>query len=84
MLECIVTFKYSSFQVEQANNSIYHVKDGVKTFTVNMDEMTCIDIKFQMDDMPCTHAMAAIKKAYMDLYEYCSRCYKKKDIRRYN
>ena len=72
-----MTFKYSSFQVEQANNCIYHVKDGVKTFTVNMDERTCTCIKFQMDDMPYTHAMAAIKRAHMDPYKYCSIYYKK-------
>ena len=77
MLECILTFKYSSFLVEQVNNFIYHVKDGVKTFIVNMDERTYTCIKFQMDDMPCIHAMAAIKKAHMDPYEYCSKYYKK-------
>ena len=42
-----------------------------------MDERTCTCIKFQMDDMPCTHAMAAIKKTCMDPCEYCSRYYKK-------
>ena len=30
-----------------------------------------------MDDMPCTHAMTAIKRAHMDPYEYCSIYYKK-------
>ena len=30
-----------------------------------------------MDEMPCAHIMAAIKKGHMDAYEYCSIYYKK-------
>ena len=33
---------------------------------------------FQIDEMPCSHVMTAIKKGQMDAYEYCLRYYKKK------
>ena len=36
-------------QVEQANEFIFHIKDGMKTFIINMDEKTCTCIKFQID-----------------------------------
>ena len=65
------------FQVEQANNFIFHFKDGLKTFTINMDERTYTCIKFQLDEMPYTHTIVAIKKWHMDAYEYCNIYYKK-------
>ena len=42
-----------------------------------MDERTWTCIKFQMEELPCTHAMGAIKKGHLDAYEYYSIYYKK-------
>ena len=50
----------------------------MKTFTVNTDQRTCTCLRFQLDKMPCAHAMAAIKKGHMNIDEYCSIYYKKK------
>ena len=62
-------FQNEQMQVEQANEFIFHVKDSMKIFTMNMDQRTCTCIRFQIDEILCVHATIAIKKEHMDAYE---------------
>ena len=34
-------FQNEQMQVEQADAFIFHIKDGIKSFTVNIDQRTC-------------------------------------------
>ena len=63
-------------QVQQASLFLLNVQDEMKLFTVYMEEKTCTCKKFEMDEISCSHAMAAINKRQMNPYKYCSTYYK--------
>ncbi|XP_060212113.1 uncharacterized protein LOC132639696 [Lycium barbarum] len=56
---------------------MYTVFHGKKRYVVCMLERSCTCRKFQLDVMPCTHAMAIITKYSMPQYAYCSLYYNK-------
>ncbi|KAK2655658.1 hypothetical protein Ddye_008710 [Dipteronia dyeriana] len=52
------------------------MKDGNKDGLVNLYEKTCSCAKFEVDKLPCRHALAAIRYAKKHLPDYCRDCYK--------
>lgn len=56
---------------------LYTVIEDEKQFVVNLRERTCTCIRFQMDEMPCPHALAVITFKSVDAYQYCSVYYNK-------
>ena len=55
------------------DNSVYHVKGGIKDRVVNLTDKTCTCFRFNLDLIPCSHACAAIRYVYN--YFYIFVCY---------
>nr|XP_016465010.1 PREDICTED: uncharacterized protein LOC107787909 [Nicotiana tabacum] len=54
---------------------LHLVIDGQTRNVVRLHERNCTCGRFQLDDIPCPHAMAVIQKFHMDSYKYCSDYY---------
>ncbi|XP_019252857.1 PREDICTED: uncharacterized protein LOC109231669 [Nicotiana attenuata] len=54
---------------------LHLVIDGQTRNVVRLHEKNCTCGRFQLDDIPCPHAMAVIQKFHMDSYKYCSDYY---------
>lgn len=48
-------------QVRPVDNLIYKIKDEMSQYTGSLMDRTCICRHFQMDLLPCSHAVAAIR-----------------------
>ncbi|XVF59200.1 hypothetical protein PTKIN_Ptkin07bG0256300 [Pterospermum kingtungense] len=48
---------------------------------VNLEQRTCLCRRFDLDLVPCSHAIAAIRKAKHDVYAYCADYFKTKNVR---
>ncbi|XP_055961863.1 uncharacterized protein LOC126681856 [Mercurialis annua] len=49
-------------------------------FIVDLKERNCTCRRFQIDEVPCPHAMAILKELYQDPYKFCSTYYTKETI----
>ncbi|KAK2658342.1 hypothetical protein Ddye_004875 [Dipteronia dyeriana] len=65
--------KYTVCPIDSVN---FNVKDENKDGLVNLYEKTCSCAKFEVDKLPCRHALAAIRYAKKPLPDYCGDCYK--------
>ncbi|KAK0588246.1 hypothetical protein LWI29_036634 [Acer saccharum] len=65
--------KYTVCPIDLVN---FNVKDGNKDGLVNLSEKTCSCMKFQVDKLPCRHALAAIRFAKKPFGDFCGDCYK--------
>ncbi|XP_075082458.1 uncharacterized protein LOC142166845 [Nicotiana tabacum] len=54
--------------VKPSNKLLYRVYDGGSRYVVCMEERKCNCRIFQLDELPCLHALAIIKKFSMDTY----------------
>ncbi|XP_075088100.1 uncharacterized protein LOC107796086 [Nicotiana tabacum] len=54
---------------------LHLVIDGQTRNVVRLHERNYTCGRFQLDDIPCPHAMAVIQKFHMDSYKYCSDYY---------
>ncbi|XP_050207761.1 uncharacterized protein LOC126657160 [Mercurialis annua] len=52
----------------------------ITKFIVDLKERTCTCRSFQIDEVPCPHAMAILKELYQDPYKFCSTYYTKETI----
>lgn len=57
--------------------SLFEVKDNNNLFRINMQERMCSCHQFEIDEIPCSHAMAIFEKQKLNWYDYCSKFYKK-------
>ncbi|XP_070017554.1 uncharacterized protein [Nicotiana sylvestris] len=48
--------------------------EGIK-FIMDLKKRTCDCLEFQLDELPCPHAIAAINKRYLLKSDYCSNWY---------
>ncbi|XP_019236788.1 PREDICTED: uncharacterized protein LOC109217012 [Nicotiana attenuata] len=48
--------------------------EGIE-FIVDLKKRTCDCLEFQLDELPCPHAIAAINKRYLQKFDYCSNWY---------
>ncbi|GER25110.1 MuDR family transposase [Striga asiatica] len=62
-------------EVHQASDDIYRVKFGTQIFIVDMKKMTCTCNRFQMDELPCAHALGIMRGKHEEPEDYCSRYY---------
>ncbi|KAK3210830.1 hypothetical protein Dsin_015536 [Dipteronia sinensis] len=53
-----------------------NVKDGNKDGLVNLSKKTCSCTKFQVDKLPCRHALAAVRYEKKHFPDFCGDCYK--------
>ncbi|XP_062088985.1 uncharacterized protein LOC133795549 [Humulus lupulus] len=63
--------------VHPTNHILYEVRDDVKKSIVDLNSRTCTCNRFQMDQLPCAHAIAILKEMNQDRYQYCSPYYSK-------
>ncbi|XP_074322076.1 uncharacterized protein LOC141659199 [Apium graveolens] len=69
-----INYNYSmDLTVHPTNEIFFEVHNKEKKYVVDLSKRTCSCNRFQMDNMPCSHAIVVLKQANMDLYEYLSK-----------
>ncbi|XP_062073084.1 uncharacterized protein LOC133777474 [Humulus lupulus] len=63
--------------VGTTNLLIFTVHDVTKSYIVDLEKRTCTCQKFQYDEMPYSHVMAALTKTHLSSDDYCSYYYTK-------
>ncbi|XP_060190798.1 uncharacterized protein LOC132620107 [Lycium barbarum] len=63
-------------EVEPSTGYLYTIYDSGGCFIVNLDNKTCSCRMFQIDEIPCPHAWAVIKKKNLMADDYCSELFK--------
>ncbi|XP_050207838.2 uncharacterized protein LOC126657220 [Mercurialis annua] len=74
---------YASSLRMKASTSVrglHSVEDGDKTFIVKLNERTCTCCRFQLDEMPCPHAIAILSKLHQEPYQYYSDFFTKENM----
>ncbi|KAL5554695.1 hypothetical protein UlMin_042096 [Ulmus minor] len=57
------------------HDTVYTVLDGDKNGIVDLQARTCSFRRFQLEQLPCAHAMIAIRHSKRDVYDFCSEYY---------
>ncbi|KAL5551000.1 hypothetical protein UlMin_001176 [Ulmus minor] len=60
-------------RLDLASDTMYTILDGDKNGVVDLQARTCR--RFQLEQLPCTHAMIAIQHSKRDVYDFCSEYY---------
>ncbi|XP_060169346.1 uncharacterized protein LOC132600295 [Lycium barbarum] len=66
--------------VEPSTEFVYTVHDGGRRFILNLNSKTCSCRMFQLDEIPCPHAWAVIKKKNLVAEDYCSDLFKPETV----
>ncbi|XP_019240440.1 PREDICTED: uncharacterized protein LOC109220420 [Nicotiana attenuata] len=61
-----------TFRVLPIDRLKFNVKEGGMKFIVDLDKRTCDCSEFQLDEMPCEHAIAAIESIFQKKSAFCS------------
>ncbi|XP_019238936.1 PREDICTED: uncharacterized protein LOC109218991 [Nicotiana attenuata] len=61
-----------TFRVLPTDRLKFNVKEGGMEFIVDLDKRTCDCSEFQLDEMPCEHAIAAIESIHQKKSAFCS------------
>ncbi|XP_019241288.1 PREDICTED: uncharacterized protein LOC109221278, partial [Nicotiana attenuata] len=61
-----------TFRVLPIDRLKFNVKEGGMEFIVDLDKRTCDCSEFQLDEMPCEHAIAAIESIHQKKSAFCS------------
>ncbi|KAL5576418.1 hypothetical protein UlMin_018117 [Ulmus minor] len=64
-----------SMDVICADQYMFNVLDGDRNYCVDMALWTCTCRKFQLDQLPCDHVLAIIRKTPYEAYDLCSLYY---------
>ncbi|XP_009608913.1 uncharacterized protein [Nicotiana tomentosiformis] len=64
-----------NMRVRALTNYIHTVIDGVKRFIVCLQNKRCSCGQFQLDELPCPHALAALRHKNKSYENYCSPYY---------
>ncbi|XP_050211806.1 uncharacterized protein LOC126661964 [Mercurialis annua] len=67
-------------QVKHSTNEVITVLNGSIKYTVDMKDRTCTCKRFEIDEIPCQHAVAIINEMNRDPYQYCSIYYMKETM----
>ncbi|KAL5569600.1 hypothetical protein UlMin_026175 [Ulmus minor] len=62
-------------RLNHASDAVYTIFDGDKNGVVDQDRRTCSCRCFQVEQLPCAHAMIVISHRKRDVYEFCSDYY---------
>ncbi|KAH6793917.1 hypothetical protein C2S52_004394 [Perilla frutescens var. hirtella] len=65
-----------AYDVRANNAHLFKVRKNEKSFLVDLQMKTCECGEFQLDQIPCSHAAAAIRSAGHDIYDYVDMNYK--------
>ncbi|XP_047270431.1 uncharacterized protein LOC124899566 [Capsicum annuum] len=68
-------------QIRESTNYIYSVYEEGRKYIVRLDNRTCNCGRFQLDEIPCAHAIAVLKSKHVKkMKPYCSDYYKKETL----
>ncbi|KAL5549324.1 hypothetical protein UlMin_004555 [Ulmus minor] len=56
-------------------DTVYTILDGDKNRVVDLQARTCSCRRFQLEQLPCAHAMIAIRHRKTDVYDFCFEYY---------
>ncbi|KAL5573622.1 hypothetical protein UlMin_023219 [Ulmus minor] len=62
-------------KLDPACETVYTMFDGDKNGVVDLQARTCSCKQFQLEQLPCAHAMIAIRHMRGDVYNFCSDYY---------
>ncbi|KAM3264557.1 hypothetical protein P3L10_001551 [Capsicum annuum] len=68
-------------RVKTSNEFLHTVSNGAKRFIVCLRSRKCSCGEFQLDEIPCSHAMTAITYRNQQDENYCSPYYNNKNFR---
>ncbi|KAM3237038.1 hypothetical protein P3L10_012067 [Capsicum annuum] len=73
--------KAYNLDIRESTNYIYGVYEEGRKYIVRLDIRTCNYGRFQLDEIPCTHAIAVLKSKHVkEMKSYCSDYYKKEAL----
>ncbi|KAK3222433.1 hypothetical protein Dsin_009458 [Dipteronia sinensis] len=58
----------------------FKVKDGAKDGLINLSDRTCTCQEFEIDLLPCAHALAALRACKRPFIDFCLHYYKKSSL----
>ena len=61
--------------VKRSNDEIFNVFQDENPEIVDLKERACTCNKFQLDQLPCEHALAVLRELNQEPYTYCSPYY---------
>ncbi|XP_015075318.1 uncharacterized protein LOC107019298 [Solanum pennellii] len=67
-------------KVVPSNNYVFSVHHEGRTYIVCLENKTCTCKRFQIDEIPCSHAWTVLKKKHFDVGTYCSDLYKPSNL----
>ncbi|KAL5549331.1 hypothetical protein UlMin_004562 [Ulmus minor] len=62
-------------ELDPANDTMYTILDGDKNRVVDLQARTCSCRRFQLEQLPCAHAMIVIRHSKRDVYDFCFKYY---------
>ncbi|XP_070029750.1 uncharacterized protein [Nicotiana sylvestris] len=69
--------RHAKATVFNLDSILYRINSEGIEFIVDLKKRTCDCLEFQLDELPCSHAIAAINKRYLQKSDYCSNWYSK-------
>ncbi|CAA0832688.1 MuDR family transposase [Striga hermonthica] len=67
-------------KVQKASDHVYKVSTEACLYVVNLESKTCTCNRFQMDELPCSHAIRVNRSLHIDPLPFCSSFYKTKNF----
>ncbi|XP_019239836.1 PREDICTED: protein FAR1-RELATED SEQUENCE 4-like [Nicotiana attenuata] len=68
--------------VRASTDYIHTVLDGVRRYIIYLENKKCSCGQFQLDELPCPHALAALRHRDESFEQYCSPCYTRANLLR--
>ncbi|XP_062080887.1 uncharacterized protein LOC133785684 [Humulus lupulus] len=68
-----VAFRMKVDAIDAMKSSVTY---GDRVFVVDLEQHMCTCNEFQLEGIPCAHAIATIESKYLDKYKFCSNWYK--------
>nr|XP_009769320.1 PREDICTED: uncharacterized protein LOC104220196 [Nicotiana sylvestris] len=69
-------------RVRASTDYIHMVIDGVRRYIVCLENNKCSCVQFQLDELPCPYALAALRQRDESFEEYCSPYYTRANLLR--
>ncbi|XP_019253888.1 PREDICTED: uncharacterized protein LOC109232581 [Nicotiana attenuata] len=69
-----------TIRVRASTDYIHTVLDGVRHYIVCLETKRCSCGQFQLDELPCPHALAALKHKDESYEQYCSPYYTRESL----
>ncbi|XP_070050410.1 uncharacterized protein [Nicotiana tomentosiformis] len=84
LLKAKGTFTYLGKKIQQtvraSTDHIHTVIDGVKHYIICLQNKRCSYGQFQLDELPCAHALAALRHRNESYENYCSPYYTRESL----